>query len=227
MDNKTKKIIKEEWLKAFPGLSAYTQNKLYKVIGPLICGIELINLPRSEDYRPHFVIYPLYRTDIKSCLDYPVLMFEFYNSKNLQLDLPYKDINENLKEAVQIVSDSLQLPLEGDVSLNSFYKLLDYVQKIDSTYKSAAGRNASLLEVMFYGTLYVGNQTQTQNILNQIEQSSKNWDMKVFEAWFGEFGSWFQKLQNVASDRDFLLNQVESNRSDKKISQLKFSELIQ
>lgn len=225
MDNKTKKIIKEEWLKAFPTLSAFTQNKLYKIIGPFICGIELINLPRSEDYRPHFVIYPLYKADIKSCLDYPSLMFEFYNSKNLQLDLPYNDVNEKLEEALNIVSNSLEISLEDDVSLNNLYNLLDDVQKIDSTYISATGKNASLLELKFYGALYVGSQNQIQNTLDQIERASKNWNLKVFKSWFGEFDLWFKELQNKVNDKDYFLNQIETHKQDKKISQLKSSEL--
>ncbi|GEN71298.1 hypothetical protein [Chryseobacterium lathyri] len=225
MDNKTKKIIKEEWLSAFPGLSAFSQNKLYKIIGPAICGIELINLPRSENYRPHFVIYPLYKADIKSCLAYPVLMFEFYNGRNLQLDLPYNDVNEKLKEAIQIVSDSLQLSLEDDVPLNSFYNLIDDVQKYDSTYQSATASNASLLEFRFYLALYAGSESQIQSTLDQIERASKNWNLKIFEAAFGDFGAWFQKLQHVASNKDFLLKQVEANKLDKKISQLASSDL--
>lgn len=226
MDSKLKNNVKDAWLGAFPSLTAYNQSKLYKIIGPFICGIELINLPHSEKYRPHFVMYPLYRKDIKSCLNYPAVMFEFYNNKNLQFDLAYTGMGDDLTEALSIVSTSVQISFQNDVSLNSFYSLLDYVQKIDTTYKTVAGRNASLLEVMFYGTLYVGSEIETQNILDRIEQSSKNWNMKIFESWFGNFGLWFQELQNIASSRDFFLDQIRSNKLDKKISKLNSSELI-
>lgn len=226
MDNKTKKIIKEVWLKEFPALSAYAQNKLYKIIGSFVCGIELINLPRSENYRPHFVIYPLYKENIKSCLDYPSLMFEFYNSKKLQLNLSYNDVGDKLKEALNIVSNNLQISLKGNVTLDSFYNLIDNVQKNDATYNSHSGKSASLLELKFYTALYVGSQSQIQNVLNQIEQSSKSWNMNMFETWYVKFDLWFKGLQENVSNRDEFLKQIESNKQDKKIKKLQSSELI-
>jgi len=146
MDNKTKKIVTKEWLRAFPSLRPYAQNKLYKVIGAFICGIELIKLPHIDSYRPHFVIYPIYKKDNKSCLDYPVLMFEFYNSKKLQL--------------------------------------------------------------------------------NQIKQSSKGWNMDMFETWYGKFDLWFSNLEATICNREEFLKQIETNKQDKKIAKLQSSELI-
>ena len=55
-----KKKISDDWGNAFPQLSKYTQNKYYKILGSLLIGIELIKLPRVEEYSPHFVIYSLF-----------------------------------------------------------------------------------------------------------------------------------------------------------------------
>ncbi len=49
-----KKKVAAEWQSSFPELTQYAENKLYKLLGPLIIGIELIKLPRSPKYRPHF-----------------------------------------------------------------------------------------------------------------------------------------------------------------------------
>lgn len=226
MDNKTKKVIKEEWLREFPDLSAYAQNKLYKLIGSFVCGIELINLPRSEDYRPHFVIYPLYKKNVKSCLEYPELIFQFYDSKKRQIDLSYKDVGEKLKKAISIVLNDLEISLKGSVSLNSFYNLIDNVQKNEVIYNSHSGKSASLLELKFHSALYVGNQNHIQNILSQIEQSSKNWDMNMFETWYGKFDLWFKGLKEKVNNRDEFLKQIETNKQDKKIEKLCSSELV-
>jgi len=224
MDNKTKKIVTKEWLRAFPSLRPYAQNKLYKVIGAFICGIELIKLPHIDSYRPHFVIYPIYKKDNKSCLDYPVLMFEFYNSKKLQLNLPYDNVNEKLEDALNIVSNSLQISFEGNVPLGSFYKLIDDIQKTEVT--SHSGKIASLLELKFFATLHVGSQSQVQSILNQIKQSSKGWNMDMFETWYGKFDLWFSNLEATICNREEFLKQIETNKQDKKIAKLQSSELI-
>lgn len=226
MDNKAKKKITEEWLKKFPSLCAYTQNRLYKIVGPFICGIELINLPRSEAYRPHFVLYPLYKNDVKSCLDYPILMFEFYNDKKMQLELAYNDIDEKLRDTLNIVSSSLQISLENDVPLDSLYRLIDDIQKNNVIYRSHSGKIASLFELKFYAALYVRDQKQIQNVLNQIKQSSKGWDQNMFEVWYGKFGFWFEKLQDEENNREAFLKKIEVNMQEKKISKLKCSELI-
>lgn len=226
MDSKTKKIITEEWIKSFPNLNAYTQNKLYKVLGPLVIGIELVNLPRSKNYRPHFVIYSLWKNDIKSCLEYPVLMQEFYNFKKLQLNLPYEDVSGKYKEAQTIVSDNLKISFTDNVDLNKFYALIEDVLQNDISFKTHSGKIASLFELKFYSALYTGNQSQIQNVLNQIQQASKSWNMQMFEMWFGKFDLWLQILQEKASSREDFLNQIEANKQDKKILQLKSSELI-
>lgn len=225
MDSKTKKIITEEWVKAFPNLSANAQNKLYKIVGPFVLGIELINLPRSENYRPHFVIYSLWKNSVKTCLEYPVIMQEFYNSKKLQLNLPYGDVSGKYKEAQTIVSNSLKVSFNDDITLQRFYVLINDVLQNDIAYKSHSGKIASLFELKFYSTLYIGNQSQVQNVLNQIQQAGKNWDMQMFEVWYGKFDTWLQGLQEKVNSREEFLKQIEANKKDKKISQLKSSEL--
>jgi len=63
-----KEMVNEDWQKAFPQLTLYARNRFYKIVGPLVVGFELINIPRTEDYRPHFVCYPLWKNNIQECL---------------------------------------------------------------------------------------------------------------------------------------------------------------
>lgn len=54
-----KKKIVDDWKEAFPELSAFSTIKLYKVIGPVVVGLELPSVPYSKDeYRIYFVSYP-------------------------------------------------------------------------------------------------------------------------------------------------------------------------
>ena len=225
MDTKTKKIITEEWLRAFPGLSAYAQNKLYKIMGPFLCGIELINLPRSANYRPHFVIYSLYKEDLESCLKYPTLMFEFHDSKKLQLDLPYDDAYGEFKLAQSIVSSSLKIQFNGNVSLGNFFGLVDDNLKNNMIFKFHSGKIASLLELKFYAALFVNSEVEMNAIINQIQIESEGWDMQIFEKRYGRFDKWIQKLQVTMLNRYEFLEQIEANKQNKKILRLKNSEL--
>lgn len=225
IDKELKKKVTKDWLNAFPKLSAFAQNKLYKIAGPTIIGIELIKLPYSEEYRPHFVIYSLWKNSIKSCLEYSILMQEFYNNKKLQLNLPYEDISSKYKEAQSIVSNSLKISFEGSISLDRFYALIDDVFQNDIAYKVHSGKIASLFELKFYAALYTGNQIQVENVLNQIQQGSKNWNMQMFETWYGKFDTWLNGLQERVNNREEFLNQIAANKKDKKLEILKSSEL--
>lgn len=227
INNKTKKVIVKEWLSFFPSLEEYSSNKCYKIIGPFVIGIELITLPSGEKYRPHFVIYPLYKMDLKACLKYPELMFEFYNTKGLQFNLPYQDLDEQFKEAQIIVAKTLKISLTSHtVSLESFNDLIENELYYNSSYRSHSGKIASLLELKFYASLYVGNQTKIEKILHEILETSENWDMNMFETWFGKFEIWFESLKEIQSKRKLFLDQIESNKQDKKMVKLQVAELI-
>src|SRR5688572_26669800 len=84
-----KKNIKLDWLGAFPNLRAHSQNKFYKILGPTIIGIELINLPNQPAYRPHLVCYPLWKENLKACLDGSFMLMEFENHRRMQFSIPY------------------------------------------------------------------------------------------------------------------------------------------
>lgn len=43
-----KKFVKDNWIDAFPELSAFAQNKFYKVAGCFVVGIEAVNIPNIE-----------------------------------------------------------------------------------------------------------------------------------------------------------------------------------
>lgn len=220
MDKDIKKTISEEWLSLIPNLNLFAQNKFYKLVGCTILGIELIKLPNSEDYRPHFVLYPLWRENMRKCLDLPSVYFALKNNKGLQFDIPYLKHNLYINEAVQCLKKQLPILWDEDIALESLFDLVDRLFN-DILIKSNSAQQAKLFELKFYTALYTGNQSQVQNVLNQIQQASKNWNMQMFEMWYGKFDTWLRGLlEKVNSNEDFL-KQVESNKQDKKI--LKFN----
>jgi len=54
-----KKKVIEDWKSGFPQLNLYGANKLLKIVDPITIGITLIKLPFTQEYRPHFEVYPL------------------------------------------------------------------------------------------------------------------------------------------------------------------------
>jgi len=62
VSKETSNAVNVDWENAILQLTLYAKNKLYKRVGPLIAGLELIKLPMSDEYLPHFVIYPLWKT---------------------------------------------------------------------------------------------------------------------------------------------------------------------
>ena len=220
-----KKRISKEWLNAFPELSAYTQSKLYKIAGCCIIGIELIKLPRVEDYRPHFVVYPLWKADLNDCLNSPVILLEVLNKKGLQFSIPYAKHSNYLNEAVECFKKQIPFSMNGDVTLKSLFDLVNSLFN-DILVKSNPREQAILFELKFYVALYIDDKNQIRNVINQIQKESKSWNMQMFEMWYGKFDLWLQSFEENISRRNELIKQIANNKQHKKIDQLKCSELI-
>jgi hypothetical protein len=220
-----KKRVTDEWLYSIRQLSAFTQNKLYRVVGCLIIGVELVQLPKVEDYRPHFVLYPLWKSDFKNCLDNPTILLEISNKRGLQFSIPYLKNSTYFNEAIECLKKQVPILLTEHVQLKSLFDLVDSLF-IDILVKSNSAQQAKLFELKFYSALYTGNQSHVQSVFNQIQKASKNWNMQMFEMWYGKFDLWFQGLQENASNREDFIKQIEGNKQDKKILKLRNSELI-
>ena len=225
IDKEMKKEVAKDWLNAFPQLSAFAQNKLYKVVGSCIMGMELIKSPFAENYSPYFVIYSLWQNDAKTCLAVPVLMRRLKNQKGLQFDIPYEKQTIYFNEAIECFKKQITVSLNEDVTLKSLFEFVDSLFN-DIPVKTNSAEQAKLLELKFYAALYVGNQDQMQNVLNQIQFASKRWNVQMFETWYGKFDLWFQGLQEKVNNRNEFLEQIEINKQDKKIAKLRSSELI-
>lgn len=219
-----KKRVTDEWLISVPLLSKFSQNKFYRVVGCSIIGVELIKLPKIESYRPHFVLYPLWKSDLKNCLDSPSILFELSNNKGLQFSIPYLKHSAYFNEAIECLKKQASILFFGNMPLKSLYGLIDN-RFNDILVKSNSAQQAKLFELKYFSALYVSNQSQAKGILNQVQQASKNWDVQMFEMWFGRFDLWLEGLREKASRRGDFISQVKANLQDKKISHLKRSEL--
>ncbi len=219
-----KKEIVNIWMGAYPSLYPYTQDKLYMVLGPFVMGIEIIKLPRVDDYRPHFVLYPLYGNlsgnKLKDCMNFPVLLLEFFNKKGLQYSIPYINSLTLAQKVIKAVAQQLPFKIGGDVMISSLHKLIDI--QINSKLVKMQLKQPEFFEVKFYSALYV-SEAEAEKVLKQIQKDSKSWDLKQFKTYYGDFDIWYDAL--AKTKRDKFIAVIERNKSDKKLKKLPVSEL--
>lgn len=224
LDKELQKRNVEDWLSAFPQLSAYTPSKLYKVVGCCIIGIELVKLPFSDEYRPHFVIYKLWGKCLEECLSGPMLMVQLHNKKGLQFNIPYIEHDLLFHDVVECFKKQVTIPMNGDVPLKTFIKFVDHYFNSESLVKINPVQQALLCKLKFYSLLYAGG--KPEKTLKQILSLSKKWDMSFFESQIGSFDSWFQILKNDMCHKDDFMNGILLNKQNPKIKKLHSSELI-
>lgn len=223
IDKEIKKNVIGDWQNAFPQLSLYAQDKLYKVVGSIVVGLELIKLPRTEEYRPHFVIYPLWKKDVKSSLDYPILLKEYYNKKGLQYSILYEKHSAFFNDVLDSIKKQNPLPFEGNVASKKLMSVLDEYSKTPPlSAASTSYLQAVLQEAKLKIALSISSE-EAQNVLEQINK--KSWDIKSFNMWNIDINKWLQSLKDTITNRSEFLKQIEANKQDKKIAKLQSSEL--
>ncbi len=226
--NDIKKKVAEDWQNAFPQLVKYAQNKYYKIVGPLLVGIELIKLPRVEEYRPHFVIYSLWGNksgkDLKACLSGPIILKEFFNKKGLQFSIPYTNHNTVFPEVLKAVKKQMPVKLDGETSIKKIYSAIEEHSKTPPL--SAAPNSylqASLQEYKLDIALCIGADKQVQEVFKQIKK--RDWDLNHFAMFGINPEKWFKSLEDKINSKDKLLLQLSTIRKDKKLEKLQQSEL--
>jgi len=224
ISNDIKKSIAKDWLNEFSQLSAFAQDKLYKIVGPIIIGIEVFKQPRADDYRPYFVSYPLWKSDLKNCLEEPTIIQEMRNKKGLQFDIPYSKHSNYFLEVVECTKTQVLIPFDEDINIKSLFEMINN-QFTYTLVRSSPVQQAELYVFKLFSALYVNNEFLIKDVLSQIQKAGKNWQPNLFEWKFGAFDKWLQGLENKVNERDDFLNQIDVNKQDKKLQKLKSSEL--
>ena len=216
-----------EWQETFYGLYPVSKNKLYKIVGPFILGIELIKIPGIKAYKPYFDIYPLYDTAVKNCLNRSLFLIEFRNDRDRPFEIRYDDKFGQMQLAQESVKNTLTFNLnEPFVAYGSFIELIDYyLYKYDhGMFKSHSGNRANMLEIKFYASLYAFKNPET--ILKEIAGDQKSWDMVTFNNWHGDYETWLNNLQENLNQPALFFNVINKNKIDKSINKIPVAELL-
>ncbi|WP_412468737.1 hypothetical protein [Pedobacter sp. KLB.chiD] len=225
IDIETKKKLAEDWQNAFPHLSLYSRNKLYKVVGPIVIGLELIKLPYDDEYRPHFVAYPLWEKNLKECFDYPFILQEFHNDKNLQYNIPYKEAGKTLLgDVVEKINIQSPIKFNGDVSIHFLlHRLNQYAEKAPMLSNKNTLSFGHFLEAKMKIALYVNNE-----VANEILTKIKNhrWDGDHFKVFNIDVETWLAELSEEAKNPESFFQKIQMNKAERKISKLKSSGIM-
>ena len=224
-----RKHVNKDWLGAFPQLTRFSLNKFYKILGPVIVGIELIKPPGVLKYSPHFVIYSLWGNraghDLKACMSIPLLLksFQDKNSKEIFIDFDRHDFE--FHEVLKSVRKQLPLSLQGPVSQAKILEVLDGYSK--SPPLSAAPNSylqASLMQSKLELAICSGTERQVEEIFKQIVK--RNWDLNHFELWGIDYKNWIKDLEKCIDNKHLLLARLEANKRNSKLAKLQRSELV-
>ena len=221
ISQEVKSKVRNDWLQAFPELTAYSQINFYKIAGAVIYGVEIIKSSRSDRYRPFFDIYPLWKNDVLKCMKSSFLFIEIENKKNLQFNIPYNEHEKYFEEAVFCTRKHIQMPFEGNVPLKSIYKVIEQ----NAPTHDASGIVKSYI-LKLHLLLYLERNKEIEKLLREIEKNRQKLLGSFFEHFFGSFDVWFQNLKESLSDRDKFLKQIEINKQDKKLQKMIISEII-
>jgi len=161
--------------------------------------------------------------DIKASLDYPIFLRDFKNIKGYRYEIPYEKHSVFFNDVVDSVRRQTPLSFEGNISFKKIAVAIeDSSQKPPLSAAPNSYLQALLQEAKFKSTLFISNE-EAQKVLEQINKRS--WDLNHFKACGANVNEWLQSLQATISTREDFLKQIEANKQDKKISQLKSSEL--
>ncbi len=224
-----KKQISKDWLDAFPELRPYSTNRFYKILGPIIIGIELVKLPRVEQYRPHFTVYSLcgnkIGNDLKSCMSGPMVLEQFFDNKGLQFSIPYKEHINYFPEAKKAARKQLLISTEGDISLEkAFNSLKEFSKKPPMGVSPSSYLQAMYFEALLKIALYCDAIEEIDSILNLIE--SRDWNSKHFKLFKTDVLSWRIEIGKMVNNKSNIVSIVGSNLESPKLSSLLKSKLI-
>jgi hypothetical protein len=223
IDNTIKKKVNDDWQVVFPQLALYTQNKFYKVVGPCVLGIELVKSPHKESYSPYFVIYPMWKKDVKTSFEYPIFLQDLKNKRGFEYDIPYEKHNIFFDEVLDSVKKQAPLPFEGNLSFKNLLLALEDSCKrpplsaAPNSYLQAMRQEAKLKIALFISI------QEAQSVFEHINK--RVWDVNHFKSCGVDLNEWLQSLQEVIIKRNDFLKQIDLNKQDKRISRLKSSEL--
>jgi hypothetical protein len=215
-----KKELITQWSKEFTELSIYGQDRLFSIQGVFVWGLKLSKIANVDRFRPTFICYPLWRTNIKACLEEPLFMFQIYRMNGFQFDIEYKSYQLEMPEAILCINNQVPIINKKELKLKDVYNFFNQ-RFSDVLVNSSPVGQAKIYEGKLFLALYLNNEEEMVKVWNELIDSSKKWDPKFFEWKYGKITDWLSGLQTVIDNRAVFMEQINLNLQDNKITKLK------
>jgi hypothetical protein len=220
-----KKVTFEDWQKAFPEFTPYSKERLFRIVGPFVIGIELLRGIKASEQNEYSVVF-------SSCFlwDFPgqftnlLVGYYFSNKAGGPLVIKYHEHDKVFKESAACVKTRFPFTYNKDVKLSEIFSFAN-LRIYDEQQKQHPDTFflGKLMKMKFYAALYANNMKAANTVLKEI--AAKKWT--TFPVFFLEVDAvkWLEELKEDAKNRDVFMLQVQASKQNK-IKTFKTSELI-
>ena len=222
-----KKLIGRDWAARLTGFGQLKWNSFYRIIGPIVIGIELKQIRSEEEYRPVFVVCSLWANadaNLRSCLTQPFITRSITKWDLTEYTITYENHSVFFEEALADSLRQIPFPIEGNVSLADLKQFVNGYQRFDSP--ENIGDQLSLLEILLFCALYVGQEVEAKKILTDSKDLASKWNKRYPEFFpHSSLVAWVNSLLVVVKDFDRFIDVVNRRKHDQLIATIPFSEL--
>lgn len=214
---KEETILKNEWTKRY-NLTAVSQSKYYKIVGCFAIGFELMKI--YGEIKPYFVIYPLWREDVKMCFCVSYLYHCIEDSKGLNYSLPISKMLEKKEEVFLNAEKYMGFDLTKDIHKN---QILDIFNRYSKEWDSNPVRQEAIIVLKIHMAAYLNDKklfddTMSSSSMETMEKYART-KPQWFEEMFGKYDSWKENLIYVFSNRQAIMDKINANITSGKIKQ--------
>lgn len=219
VDKVLQKKMMNDWRSEFSEFKLYSPVKLFKVVGPLIMGIEMQTLLGNDEYRPHLTCYGLWGGGLRESLKYPAIYVEHRNRKGLQFDIKYSihAAGSGMPELCDLLRQQVSVPFEGDITIGQLHAELD---KYIVTYRISYPIIMDAMGMKVRTALYIGDAKMAKELFEGLVDDTKDWYHPYDEYFPERRREWLQELKNTIEHRDDFISTIENNLLYAKIRRL-------
>jgi hypothetical protein len=203
-------IFKNEWINHFK-LTAKSPTKFYKTAGCFALGFDFPKI--YGELQPHFVIYPLWKKDIKDCFSAPLFLHTINNNKGLKYQEPLSKLLEQKETLFADTERYLGFNLMEDIKKEDILRLVDHTWENEST----CYLHPQIIRLKSYMATFLNDQKlfdQTVTLMEEFYQDHKEWMDKGYGG-----ATWKESLATVFTNRQAILDKIEENIANSKIKE--------
>lgn len=206
--------LKNEWIKRY-GLTAISTTKFYKIAGCFIIGFELIKT--QGEIQPHFVVYPLWKDNVKECFSYPYILHCIEDSKGFNYQLPVSRILEDINTIFQNIDNYLGCDLRNHIHKDEILKIVDSYTSIARYIPHV---QICMIELKVFLAIYFDDNLLFEYAKSQMDEIYAIVGQDSFEFCADcKYEEWKSSLISVFSDRQNFLKKINENRIACKIKE--------